>query len=237
MSEIIAPSGDPIDPMHAPRRERHNLLDSVAFWLHGMPWQHRIFTLMQLGVAVWVCVLWTHSTAPGWAIAVLGGVAAAMSLHGEMRAWQKSFWMILIACLLIVELKTISKDRAENEKKALEDRAEQDRRFRELRAAQDLEFAHTAQGLEDAIAGIQSTLRSANRTLRQTRPFAFVRFADGISILNSPQPPAMFSADTEYNFKCDLFNDGNDEAKVFRSLRRVYVGKPDDRKSQEQLVS
>lgn len=192
----------------------------------GFSWPHRLFTITQIGIAVWIAWLWFHLPSPGWAVAILAGVAAAMSIHGDMRGWQKAIWMALIGCLLIVELKSISKDRADSDARAAQDHTEQEERFKKIRDAQDAEFKETASGLNSAIAGIESTLA-------QTHPHAEVHFSQAMSF--SGGLPTELRPGTSYVLKSDVMNDGNEEGIILRKLRRVYIGKPDDRQAQEAL--
>jgi hypothetical protein len=203
---------------------------ALARWLSGVSVQHRIFTILQAGFALWLLYLWKHlPAAPGWAVAVLAVVAAAMSIHGEMRGWQKAIWMLLIGGLLVVELRTITKEKAESETKALADRAEQDARFADIRKAQDEDFKQTAEGLKEA-------LRSVRQTLAQTRPRANLHFSNSISMLNPPETPGIFIG-FPYTFRSDKTNDGNEDGYDRKALVKIYVGKPDDKAAQEELVA
>jgi hypothetical protein len=136
-------------------------------------WQHRIFLVIQLGVAVWASWLYFHIPTPGWAVAILAVVAAAMSIHGEMRGWQKAIWMLLIAALLRVELRAISKDRTETEANALHAQKVQEESFGAIRQRQDADFRQTAQDLQTEIqqskalmTQIVQTNETAQKTLR-----------------------------------------------------------------------
>ena len=205
-------------------------------WSASLSWQHRSFLFAQIVIAIFVLYLWWHLPLPGWSVAILAGVAAAMSIHGDMRGWQKAIWMVLIGLLLVIELRTISKDRADSDRKALSDRAEQDKNFKNIRTAQDDDFRHTADGLKAAIDGIGSTLKSANRTLEQTRPHAVLHFT-GVDFKNPPTPPAPFQAGVQYHFNCDFINDGNEDATFLESLMKIYIAKPDDKNAQLNLAA
>jgi hypothetical protein len=64
--------------------------------------------------AAFVVFGWTP--APGYAVALLGAVAAAMSLTGEMTHGQKAACMVAIAALLVIEIHAIKHDRDESAK-------------------------------------------------------------------------------------------------------------------------
>jgi hypothetical protein len=69
-----------------------------------------LFYLLQLvfiGVAI---VFWRHTQPPGYSIAVLAVVAAAMSLHEGMRGPHKAVWMLLIGGFLLLEIQAIKTD-------------------------------------------------------------------------------------------------------------------------------
>src|SRR5580658_8044382 len=179
--------------------------------------QHTIFLVVQIGISCVVVWFWFSVPAPGWAVAILAGVAAAMSVHGDMRPWQKVFWMILIGVLLVIELRAISKDRADSDAKALADRQAQDLAFRAVKDAQDKDFKETAGGLETAISGIKSTLLTANQTMVQTQPHAVLEVKE-FQVPDSPTAPGMFKTGVVYHFNLTFTNTGNQDAHIVRRL-------------------
>ena len=214
---------------------RHHPLAERAEALAIAIWNHRWFTLVLLflsyAAAVWI---WINPQLPGVAAVALGGIAAIVAFR-DMHHTHKLLFTLCVIVLICLELKDIRADRAATDRQALDDRKKQDTSFKEIREKQDQDFEDTVEGLKAAIRGIDSTLRSADETLKQTRPYASIALGR-FSIENAPQPPAMFSANVEYSFNCDFKNEGNDDAKILKSLRRVYVDKPDDQKAQERLA-
>jgi hypothetical protein len=196
--------------------------------------QHTIFLVVQIGISCVVVWFWFSVPAPGWAVAILAGVAAAMSVHGDMRPWQKVFWMILIGVLLVIELRAISKDRADSDAKALADRQAQDLAFRAVKDAQDKDFKETAGGLETAISGIKSTLLTANQTMVQTQPHAVLEVKE-FQVPDSPTAPGMFKTGVVYHFNLTFTNTGNQDAHIVRRLGGIYVGKPDDASALKEI--
>jgi hypothetical protein len=193
--------------------------------------QHSIFLAVQICVAGAICWFWFWLPAPGWAVAILAGVAAAMSVHGKMRPWQKVFWMILIGVLLVIELRAISKDRADSDAKALADRKAQDDAFKIIQDAQKADFDNTTAGLDAAISGIQSTLGLTNQTLKQTQPYASVEFMSMV-----PYAPSFpIAAGKSLMFNLNFTNRGNAVARKFRRRAKIYIGKLDDRRDQEKF--
>jgi len=158
----------------------------IRQYIHEFSWQHRAFLVLQIicGLVTWY--LWKHLPNPGWAVALLAFVAASMSIHGDMHGWQKAIWMCIIGALLVIELRSINTDRFIRDQQAIADRS-----------MQEAEFKATAGGLKAAIVGIDSTLKTANTTLLQTRPKAAIRFM-GFEWAN--QIPAQVNAGETYWF-------------------------------------
>jgi hypothetical protein len=171
---------------------------------------------------------------PGVAAVVLGGIAAVMTFR-DMHHTHKLLFTGAILLLVFIEFRDIRIDRVNSDNNAKNDLAEQARQFKEIRDAQNTEFKKTADGLEAAISGIDSTLKTANQTMKQTRPSARLHFSGMFSIINLPTPLSIIS-DVPYAFRSDTTNDGNDVGNLLRALRKIYVGKPDDRKAQESLA-
>jgi hypothetical protein len=182
-------------------------------------------------------VLWwtpyEHLPSPGWAVAFIAVAAAAMSVHDEMLGWQKGIWLLIIGAFLITELRAISKDHIQSEARALADRKTQDAAFKGVRNTQDADFRATAQSLESAIQGIQSTLITANATLLQTRPHSAIRF-DKMEFAGTAPPE--IKANIPYTFNFFYVNAGAETAAKVKILSKMYVGKFNDRDTQKELV-
>jgi hypothetical protein len=104
---------------------------------------HPIFLLLQLSaLALFLYWLpWVHLPLPGFGIAVVAVLAAAMSLQGEIPQAQKAFWMLIIGAFVVTEFRAIRKDRDEYAK------AEASRRTQERES-----FKGIADGITRAIA-------------------------------------------------------------------------------------
>jgi len=191
-------------------------------------WKNRVFLVLEL-VLIPLAVWWaqySHLPPPGWAVAVIAFAAAAMSVHDDLKDWQKGMWMLLIGAFLITELRSIRKDRAA-----------QDAAFASVRDTQNSDFNATAKGLSEAIAGIQSTFNSADAARLQTRPHAYVHFTDISYDGQQLQNGSSFRPGAEYPFDFNFINDGNQTGVLLRGLPQIYVGKPDDRSTQLKLVA
>jgi hypothetical protein len=189
------------------------------------PFWNKTFTLLEL-VLILLISWWTpyhHLPAPGWAVAFIAVAAAAMSVHDDMKRWQKGLWLLIIGGFLVTELRAISKDRMESQNQAEADRK-----------AQNENFAETAKGLTTVINGIGSTLQAANTTLLQTQPHAAIRF-DSFEFTPG-SAPSQFASNSPYSFNYHYLNGGSITATNIKILVETYVAKVDDKESQLELV-
>jgi len=94
--------------------------------------------------------LWALQTlpAPGISIAILGVVAAIMSLRGEMRSLEKASWMLIISVLLVAEIHSIRTDRTNTDTKAKKDRDTQDQAFTLVLKKEDQQLQETLRGFD-----------------------------------------------------------------------------------------
>ena len=196
--------------------------------------QSEIFLTLQIVVALGLFFFWVHVPPPGWAVALLAFAAAVMSVHPNMTDRQKFCWILLLGGLLVVELRAISKDRADAETKALKDRKQQDLEFQTIRTQQNTAFAGTADRLEKALSGISDTLKTARTTLLQTRPVAAIRFQD--FVFANPVPEHL-QPNTQYTFNFHYVDTGAEAARDIQYQARVYIGRADDLQAQVRLVN
>jgi hypothetical protein len=103
--------------------------------------------LCGIGAAAAMWVRWTLP-APGISIAILGLVAAVMSLRGEMRPLEKASWMLIISTLLVAEIQSIRTDRTHADSQAKSDRVAQDRAFELVLKKEDAQLQETLRGFE-----------------------------------------------------------------------------------------
>jgi hypothetical protein len=95
--------------------------------------------------AIWA---WRSVPAPGISIAILGLVAAVMSLRGEMRPLEKAAWMLIISVLLVAEIQSIRTDRIRADNQAKSDRQAQDTAFELVLKKEDAQLQETLQGFD-----------------------------------------------------------------------------------------
>jgi len=74
-----------------------------------------VFFVLQLLAMLLAYVWWSALPSPGYAIGVLAVLAAVMSIHTEMPPFQKALWLLLIGVFLVIELRAIDWDRANND--------------------------------------------------------------------------------------------------------------------------
>jgi hypothetical protein len=198
------------------------------------PAWNRLFLVLELAcvpLALW-WIPYSHLPAPGWAVALIAGAAAAMSVHDDMKGWQKGLWMVVIGAFLITELRAISKDRAEAQLQASLDRQAQDTAFFHIRETQNANFTATASNLTTAITGIQSTLTAANATLKQTHPHADLR-TESIGFSSAP---AQILSNTNYGFDTHFINAGPESSQNIKAMTTISAGVPDDISAQKALA-
>jgi hypothetical protein len=81
-----------------------------------------------------------------------------MSLHVEMRSWQKAAWMLLIGGCLFLEFRAIGYDRSENEREVAKARKEEKDKFEQI--AQSLN-----RSMENNQEQFNATMTRTNRIL------------------------------------------------------------------------
>jgi len=81
----------------------------------GFSLGHWVFVALQLAAIPMAILWWRHLPPPGYAVAVIAILAALMSIHGDIKPWQKAAWMLLMGAFLIIEFDAIAKDRQDNE--------------------------------------------------------------------------------------------------------------------------
>lgn len=132
------------------------------------------WTFLAAKIATTACVvyLWFHTPKPGVAVAILATVAAVVSVHSEMRPWQKSVWIVLIILLLQIERRAIILDRKlvdreTSDRNALFEALLSDQRHIMLRIAdsQQVRFDETMSRLQSATADVQKIGITAGKSL------------------------------------------------------------------------
>jgi hypothetical protein len=209
---------------------------AVGLWGKSLPvrvWLDSAWKSPWMGVLLLVCswataTYWLFCTpSPGKSVGALAVVATVMTLRGELSGIEKTFLTLVLFVFVLIEIRAIDKDRADNEQKQREFFQAQNEGFNGIATQAASNFKQTTGGLTAAIGGLNSNLQIANQTLLQTQPHAQLTSL-GFSIYNAPVPPATFEAGVDYQFNFPYVNNGNKEAGLLRTQSDVYVGKPYD---------
>jgi hypothetical protein len=109
-----------------------------------------IFWLLQLIFAIWA-VYWlvVKTPNPGYSIGLAAAVAAAMSIHPDMKAPEKAIWMVLIGLLVVAEFHAIKADKNSSDDAAKKDRTTRDLEFQSEMDSQNRAFIATTKRLLD----------------------------------------------------------------------------------------
>lgn len=131
---------------------------SLEAWLKPY-WEHSVTSWVLGLIAAITAICFLHrSPVPGVSIAVLGVVAAVMSIR-TLSTFEKFGWMLIVFALLYAEIRAIRVDRTEANKHALEDRQDQYSNF--------LTLSRQQQSLATNLGGLQNSLEKqfANNTI------------------------------------------------------------------------
>jgi hypothetical protein len=93
---------------------------------------HWLYSTAQLSAILLAIYFWHYLPSPGYAVAVLAVLAAAMSVHTDMRGWQKAVWMLLIGAFLLIEFRAIDEDRRKDEESQAKIRKEERDSFKSI---------------------------------------------------------------------------------------------------------
>jgi hypothetical protein len=129
-------------------------------------WDSRA-TALVLGAIGAGCAVWANIwlPLPGVSVAILGAMAAVMSLRPKMRMLEKAAWMVLISAMLGAEIHSIRRDRSTNDAKQSK-----------IRDAENQKFDAIARGLKNAIelskGQYSSTVSHVDSVLQTTQGVA-----------------------------------------------------------------
>lgn len=114
-----------------------------------------LFSGLQFGMALLTLYWIFRLPLPGYSVALAGLAAAAMSVHPEMKGYQKVTWMFLIGFLLVVEFRAIRADRIAADSAAALDRDARDKQFRAEMDAQTRQFENESRHAIEEITNSQ----------------------------------------------------------------------------------
>jgi hypothetical protein len=190
-----------------------DILDQDRFFFFLQ--QHSIFVAIQLAAAGLVTYWYRNIPKPGYAAALLGLLAAVMSIHSGMRAWQKIIWMLLLGALLFVEFRAIGKDRADFSAAEASRHAQENDRFQTIAAGLT---ASTSQGQEHfsaTISGIQQTVNGLKAAMAQSQQH-FSATISGINqtaakVTGGDSYPRVIPAPIQEGLRLIIMNVGDNE--------------------------
>ncbi|MGA2652154.1 MAG: hypothetical protein ABSF28_16600 [Terracidiphilus sp.] len=113
----------------------------------------------------------SHVPLPGFAVAVVAGIAALMSVHPDLRPWQKFIYLLLIGAFIVIEFRAIRSDRLAN-----------DTAQAGIRDLENAKFDSIAKSLQDSIdlgkGQYASTIGHVDSVLQKTNAVASIAQAN-----------------------------------------------------------
>lgn len=200
-----------------------------------------LWNSLWFGIPLWcsaaASTLWWlfHLPSPGKAIGALAVVAGIMSVR-EIKVLGKVTWVVLLVCMLVIEFRSIDKDRTENDAEQKKFFDEQRQGFKEVTNQAKINFQETTKGLETAITSLNTTLGIATNIFQQTAPHAAI-LPTTFTVVNPKTVFTTFNSSAIYRINFFSSNNGSEQGMVKRRIGRMYVAKPDDRHAQEELIS
>jgi len=162
-------------------------------------------------------------------LAVLGVLVPLFRDLGEIGRREKALWTFIMFALVLLEIRSIYRDRDVHDKEQADARAEQLRQFGEIAKGID----KTIDNSVIAMNNIKTNLETSERTLKNTQPYASLEFQRLI-----PYGPSLpTKAGYPLRFNVNFTNSGNDPAIDAVFDAKVYFGKADDDESLKQITS
>jgi hypothetical protein len=190
---------------------------------------HRAFLLFQVA-AIAFAIFWLFRLPPtGYAAVVLGVVAIVMSLHEDMKNWQKAIWMFIISVFLLVEFRAINKDRSDQQtaqNKFNQDLAD---RFDGIGNGIRGAIQNSDENFNKTMSQLMRSFETEKRTESQTQPKA-----DLVVTSIVWKAPLKIGEKEEYTVHFE--NRGNANAHDVTILSYPYGGLPDSEGAQAEII-
>lgn len=90
----------------------------LVFWSWRQRWFYLLCQFATLGVLVW-WIPYRHLPWTGTGVAIIAFLAALMSIHRNIRSRDKFVYLALMALLLVLEFRSMKKDRQENKQESI----------------------------------------------------------------------------------------------------------------------
>jgi hypothetical protein len=195
-------------------------------------WERRQvgFALVLAGAII--CSYWLFRIpAPGYAVAVMGVAAALMAARTKASGYEKAGWMLVMFGLLFVE--TIRKDRLDNEWRQEQAHKEQKQNFTDIGVGLKAAIKESQQQFSATMSNIDTTLKTSERTLKNTLPYAALEFQQ-----MTPYGPSLpIAVGQELEFNLWFTNSGTDTATRTHHEAKVYVRRPDNVEDEKQIAN
>ena len=174
-TEENGPSVDPSEQDSVPRKPpfkgRRKKIRVLLRWTSILWKRHWFYLICQ--AASLGCWLWWlqkgHLPLPGYAIAIVAGLAAIMSVHPDPRPWQKFVYLLLIGGFLVTEFRAIRKDHDDSDTKQTAFFLEQQKGFKSISDESQKNFEETNKEAQKSFASIAQGLQ--NSYLQSQRQF------------------------------------------------------------------
>lgn len=163
-------------------------------------------------------------------IASLALVVAVVTIWPPESNWSKAAWLGVFFCLTGLEIGTLYRDRSENNQKQAETSQKQQEAFTSIGKALETSIANSNKQFSATIDGLQKTLNGVQETIINTTPSALLQYTH-LRFLGSPPENKV-----ALMFNIYFQNRGNTMATHVVRLVRFYIGKIDDRDTQQRIM-
>lgn len=183
--------------------------------------------------ALWLpkCLQWPFC--PGVFIAVLAFVAAAVTFRKEPGPREKAIWIFSFLILMVAEVWMMSNDRDQHDKDQAIAATSEATHFQTIADGLQRSIEQNKSDFDATMDRIDSTLKTSERTLRNTTPYASLAFQS-----MTPYGPTLpMTPEHQIEFNVSFINDGNDAARDVHYDVKFYVGKLDDNDTQKRIAA
>ncbi len=175
-------------------------------------------------------VSWHLSVGVG--IGILGFLGVVVPLvRDKIGRWEKAVWVAVMALLLCLELRSIRLDQDQHDREQAFAACEQLNQFQKIADTLQSAIAASQAQFQSTMAGINTTLGTANRTLIQTQPRASIE--TGTPAIDGMRPNR---PDVPFRFIMPYTNSG-EMARNLHIFGRIYVSDPDQKIAEKDVMA
>jgi hypothetical protein len=180
--------------------------------------------------------VWAWYPGVGWFISILGLLGVLVPFFRdpkEMSKTEKAIWTLVMFGLLVLELRSITLDQRHHDKEQIEARDRQVAQFKATVDQAQEHFDGTMGAFSTTIKKEEQATMLLQQTIKNTEPRAIVTFQH----MDSTDPrPRVLSVGSQLEFNISFTNIGNEDAREVEHASKLYIAKPDDRETQEELA-